>query len=121
MSFDFFFPFYFNFKSLRPHGNGGVVKAKFRRNLPPKSFGAGVRIVSGINFSKIYKIEDFFPIIQTYIFYQKKKIDAIPVSNLRNQNWSYIYYGQLNNNKNKQNFLFRDSWNGWNRWINGIY
>ncbi|CAG8600844.1 4642_t:CDS:2 [Acaulospora morrowiae] len=30
----------------RPHGNGGVVRAKFRNNLPPKSFGASVRIVS---------------------------------------------------------------------------
>ncbi|CAG8579055.1 1310_t:CDS:2, partial [Ambispora gerdemannii] len=29
----------------RPHGNAGVVKAKFRKNLPPKSFGASVRIM----------------------------------------------------------------------------
>ncbi|CAB4425076.1 unnamed protein product [Rhizophagus irregularis] len=29
----------------RPHGNGGVVKAKFRKNLPPKIFGASVRIM----------------------------------------------------------------------------
>ncbi|KAF0494328.1 60S ribosomal protein L33-A-like protein [Gigaspora rosea] len=29
----------------RPHGNGGVVKAKFRKNLPPKCFGASVRIM----------------------------------------------------------------------------
>jgi len=29
----------------RSHGNGGVVKAKFRKNLPPKSFGASVRIM----------------------------------------------------------------------------
>ena len=30
----------------RPHGNGGVVRAKFKRNVTPKSFGATVRVVS---------------------------------------------------------------------------
>ena len=30
----------------RPHGNSGVVKSKFRSNLPPHSFGASVRVVS---------------------------------------------------------------------------
>ena len=29
----------------RPHGNSGVVKSKFSSNLPPRAFGAGVRIV----------------------------------------------------------------------------
>jgi large subunit ribosomal protein L35Ae len=27
------------------HGNNGVVRAKFARNLPPKSFGAPLRIM----------------------------------------------------------------------------
>lgn len=30
----------------RTHGTNGVVKARFRNNLPPKSFGASVRVVS---------------------------------------------------------------------------
>jgi len=29
----------------RPHGNRGVVKGKFRSNLPPHTFGASVRVM----------------------------------------------------------------------------
>lgn len=32
----------------RPHGNNGVVKAKFASNIPPHAFGASVRVVRTI-------------------------------------------------------------------------
>eukprot|EP01130_Rhizamoeba_saxonica_P003038 TRINITY_DN1317_c0_g2_i1.p1 TRINITY_DN1317_c0_g2~~TRINITY_DN1317_c0_g2_i1.p1 ORF type:complete len:116 (+),score=30.50 TRINITY_DN1317_c0_g2_i1:58-405(+) len=32
-------------KIARPHGNSGAVRARFQRNLPPKTFGATARVM----------------------------------------------------------------------------
>lgn len=40
----------FHRRVTRSHGNSGVVKSKFRANLPPHAFGASVRVVRKFNF-----------------------------------------------------------------------
>lgn len=34
-----------NSRVTRSHGNNGVVKSKFKSNIPPHAFGASVRVV----------------------------------------------------------------------------
>lgn len=52
------FLFYFIFSIVtrrvtRSHGSSGVVKSKFLHNLPPRAFGASVRVVRLISFLKL--------------------------------------------------------------------
>lgn len=37
----------------RAHGNSGKVRAQFRSNLPPRSFGASVRVVSCLHTARV--------------------------------------------------------------------
>jgi hypothetical protein len=54
----------------RPHGSSGVVKSKFRVNLPPRAFGASVRVVRVLPLSVV------LPILLTHY---NIHIDALPV------------------------------------------
>lgn len=58
----------------RPHGSSGVVKSKFTSNLPPRAFGASVRVVR----------PSFAPAVL-----RSHSVDALPVHHLSLAPFSY--------------------------------
>ena len=59
----------------RTHGTNGVVKARFRKNLPPKVFGASVRVVSCTNKHKIFPFLTCLPLDALSLQHLKCKIN----------------------------------------------
>lgn len=59
----------------RTHGTNGVVKARFRKNLPPKVFGASVRIVSNLS---VCVLKLLYSYMSSFFF----SIDALPFQHL---------------------------------------
>ncbi len=45
----------------RAHGNSGVVKAKFAKNLPPRCFGANVRVVCLLSSLSLIPTQMLYP------------------------------------------------------------
>jgi hypothetical protein len=62
----------------RPHGSSGVVKSKFRVNLPPRAFGASVRVVRAFPPSFLTSVTDKYYLTDALSVYDLIHTPSVP-------------------------------------------